>query len=369
MALKENYKDDILDVSQNVKRKYQMENNGDGTVSFTDVTEYTQQGDSFGASDMNAVNSEVNEVVNNLGAKNMLPNNATTRTINGITFTVNSDGSIGTSGTSTDGIGNFIIGQITPQQSGKYILSGCSGGTDNTYFFNFDDGTTTYRQYNDEIQLDLVGGTTYSLRLWIATSGVDMSNKTFYPMVRPASIADDTYVPYAQTNKELTDNLTDGIGGTADKFRFGTDGNGNYGYIKKVEGADTFFPFKGVDNATYITTNYGEATTSGSGYSVSVSTNLKKYKTLYIMVVAFVCYSSSASIGNLSITNNKSLQITKLKESDSYRSRSYSNPAFSGAERSNLFVVNDVPENTTFTATTASGFGFSGMEIMLFAIE
>lgn len=60
MALKENYKDDILDTSQNVKRKYQMENNGDGTVSFTDVTEYTQQGDSFGASDMNATNGKVN---------------------------------------------------------------------------------------------------------------------------------------------------------------------------------------------------------------------------------------------------------------------------------------------------------------------
>jgi hypothetical protein len=43
---------------------------------------------------------------------------------------------------------------------------------------------------------------------------------------------------------ELNDNLTDGIGGTTDKFRFGTDSNGNYGYIKKVEGADTFFPFK-----------------------------------------------------------------------------------------------------------------------------
>lgn len=62
MALKENYKDDILDTSQNVKRKYQMENNGDGTVSFTDVTEYTQQGDSFGSGDINATNSKVNTI-------------------------------------------------------------------------------------------------------------------------------------------------------------------------------------------------------------------------------------------------------------------------------------------------------------------
>lgn len=38
--------------------------------------------------------------------------------------------------------------------------------------------------------------------------------------------------------------LSDGIGGSTDTFRFGTDGNGEYGYIKKVGGADTFFPFK-----------------------------------------------------------------------------------------------------------------------------
>lgn len=54
----------------------------------------------------------------------------------------------------------------------------------------------------------------------------------------------------------INDNLTDGIGGTTDKFRFGTDGNGNYGYIKKVEGADTFFPFNNeVDGEIYIPTN------------------------------------------------------------------------------------------------------------------
>lgn len=64
MALKENYKDDILDTSQNVKRKYQMENNGDGTVSFTDVTEYTQQGDSFGSGDINPIAHAINGLNN-----------------------------------------------------------------------------------------------------------------------------------------------------------------------------------------------------------------------------------------------------------------------------------------------------------------
>lgn len=58
--LKTDYKDDVLDTTQNTKRKYQMIDNEDGTVSFEDVTEYLQQGDSFGADDINDTNEEVN---------------------------------------------------------------------------------------------------------------------------------------------------------------------------------------------------------------------------------------------------------------------------------------------------------------------
>lgn len=59
--LKTNYKDDVLDTSKNEKRKYRMIQNEDGTVSFEDVTEYTQQGDAFGAADINATNAKINE--------------------------------------------------------------------------------------------------------------------------------------------------------------------------------------------------------------------------------------------------------------------------------------------------------------------
>lgn len=58
--LKTDYKDDILDTSQNTKRKYAMTENQDNTVSFDDETEYTQEGDSFGAQDINATNIQVN---------------------------------------------------------------------------------------------------------------------------------------------------------------------------------------------------------------------------------------------------------------------------------------------------------------------
>ena len=59
MALRTDYKDDIL--SSGNLRKYKMINNGDGTVSFQDVTVYQQTGDTFGAGDINNTNQAVNE--------------------------------------------------------------------------------------------------------------------------------------------------------------------------------------------------------------------------------------------------------------------------------------------------------------------
>lgn len=60
MALKTDYKDDI---PKTENRRYQMIHNDDGTVSFVDVTEYTQVGDTFGAGDINETNESVNRKV------------------------------------------------------------------------------------------------------------------------------------------------------------------------------------------------------------------------------------------------------------------------------------------------------------------
>ena len=59
--LKTNYVDDVLDSDKNQLRKYQMIHNDDGTVSFVDVTTYSQVGDNFSAIDINSTNIKVNE--------------------------------------------------------------------------------------------------------------------------------------------------------------------------------------------------------------------------------------------------------------------------------------------------------------------
>lgn len=58
--LKTDYVDDIP-ASGVTKRSYTMTENGDGSVSFTDVTDYQTRGDTFGAADINATNVAVNK--------------------------------------------------------------------------------------------------------------------------------------------------------------------------------------------------------------------------------------------------------------------------------------------------------------------
>lgn len=62
-TLPTNYKDDVLATSMGKKRRYNLIQNDDGTISLEDATEYTQLGDNYGAAQLNATNQAVNESV------------------------------------------------------------------------------------------------------------------------------------------------------------------------------------------------------------------------------------------------------------------------------------------------------------------
>lgn len=66
MALKTDYKDDIFSGN----RKYAQIDNGDGTISFTDETEYDQVGDLFGATQINQIDSSINDLNSELTVGN-----------------------------------------------------------------------------------------------------------------------------------------------------------------------------------------------------------------------------------------------------------------------------------------------------------
>lgn len=134
--------------------------------------------------------------------KNLLKNTAVTKTVNGVTFTVNSDGTITANGTATSRI-IFLVGTAYISQTGNYTYTGApSGGASSTYSMNYrnnnvykdvDTGNGTTAQFE--------GGKTYEAVIDIR-SGVTISNLTFSPMLRYADITDDTYEPYKENIDE-----------------------------------------------------------------------------------------------------------------------------------------------------------------------
>ena len=128
------------------------------------------------------------------GGKNLLQNTANTTRTSGITFTVNSDGSVTANGTATSNA-YLVIGSVNLNAGVTYALNGCpSGGGNSTYRLywqgvsgNYDEGEgTTYTPQSD---------TTINIRM-VVYSGATVDNLTFYPMVRYSTYEDDSYQSY-----------------------------------------------------------------------------------------------------------------------------------------------------------------------------
>lgn len=161
--LKTNYVDDVLDTTKNQLRKYQQIQNDDGTVSFVDVTEYTQVGTSFGAKDINDTNAAINDVNRNLNIR------------------YNND---------TDKVQLLFNGVWTDWQNGnmvkKYLyLSGdecgdLTGGYIVGYYSNHCTGT---KITNDNyLQINISGDKQYATYAWVTTK--KLVNTTGYTKLK-----------------------------------------------------------------------------------------------------------------------------------------------------------------------------------------
>lgn len=110
----------------------------------------------------------------------------TSKTINGITYTINDDKSITANGTATaNSTLNLIgVGSNYPLnlEAGDYILSGCSGGSKNTYVLEIYNGTSYKANLDGSTLINFSEDT--AIRVYIAIkSGVTVSNLKFYPML------------------------------------------------------------------------------------------------------------------------------------------------------------------------------------------
>lgn len=139
-------------------------------------------------------------------SKNLLPNAMTTQTIGGITFTVNDDGTIEASGTSTDYTWSAYVNESgVSLPAGSYVLSGCpEDGSSTTYRLQAFAGdpsspTLTVNDYGEGASFTLSDTTTVKVRMLIKGEIDD----TFSPMIKLASVETDTYQEYGNPPGEV----------------------------------------------------------------------------------------------------------------------------------------------------------------------
>lgn len=153
-------------------------------------------------------------------SKNLLPNTASTTTSNGVTFTVNSDGSVTVNGTASADV-TFQLSDFYIADAGEYILSGCPiNGSYSTYALQDSGGSFSSRDYGDGTTQTLSANSHIVPRIRIA-SGYTASNLTFYPQIRRSSDPEG-YVPYAKTNVELSNMLLSAVGNSNVKMSVST---------------------------------------------------------------------------------------------------------------------------------------------------
>lgn len=138
--------------------------------------------------------------------KNLLCNTMATQTIGGVTFNVNTDGTITASGTASDYTWGAYVNQSFTLPSGSYILSGCPlGGSSTTYRLQLFAGdpsspSLTVNDYGSGASFTLNAATTVSVRMLIKGS---INNLKFAPMVRLSTDEDATYQSYYADNNGI----------------------------------------------------------------------------------------------------------------------------------------------------------------------
>ncbi len=135
--------------------------------------------------------------------KNLLKNTAVSQTKNGVTFTVNEDGSVTANGTATSNA-IFTLSEIELTAGNKYTLSGCPEGGSSAAFKLYGLDTTNWAgEGNDYGNGDTFTNKRSPVQYRIVIyAGYTADNLTFCPMLRYAEITDDTYEPYKPSVEE-----------------------------------------------------------------------------------------------------------------------------------------------------------------------
>lgn len=137
---------------------------------------------------------------------NVLPNKATTQTINGVVFTVNSDGTVIANGTATANTNLTVAQNIALNDEEEYILSGCpTGGSDTKYAITMNQYYSSASHFTQDygkgasFTYNKLSSTSNSVYIRIV-SGATVKNLIFKPKISKKAGA---YSPYGQGSVEI----------------------------------------------------------------------------------------------------------------------------------------------------------------------
>lgn len=154
-----------------------------------------------------AEEAALNRITLGYQRKNLLKNTAASRTVRGVTFTVNADGSVTANGTAT---ANADFDITVGSTAGDFILSGCpaDGGSSKYYIAAYYTavGSTSYVHIGSDAgsgkSINIPSNAENTIVRIRINSGQTVDNVIFYPMIRPASVRDDSYEPYKPSVEE-----------------------------------------------------------------------------------------------------------------------------------------------------------------------
>lgn len=149
---------------------------------------------------------------NILGAKNLITfpyYHGFSRTTNNVVFTVDNDGIITVGGTQASGNASFYLMYNVKLPNGTYTLSDGGVGTTDTYlscvYYTTPSASAQYYDVanNGSVTFTVNNWDRAIIRIW-SRNGKTADNLVFKPMLRLSTIADSTFEPYAETNRQLT---------------------------------------------------------------------------------------------------------------------------------------------------------------------
>lgn len=251
--------------------------------------------------------SVIEALVNVYGSKNLWPTKNVSTTINGVTFTVNNDGTISTSGTSTGWTYFDIIADSNEvktlleklDNSISYKLNGTpsnASGSINIVIWNNGEVARCFAGQDTEFtKPSSISSTNTVYRVGTDYTNVNFDGLVFRPMIRAASVSDNTYVPYTMTNRELTENRINNL-----KFI------GTYHFDKAFNGTVTIAElmnqcysdladrFNALASDEFIRINFIKPY---SGYTSGLCPQIKKmYHTLPTSIVSFAIGAGSSNV-------------------------------------------------------------------------